>query len=83
MKLVLIAAFAALSACQMTTDAASRMNLEYQVGEQLMIDCNQRGQNCAEWLSFKRDWEEDVHYLTTFERSLAQHKARVASGGAV
>jgi len=82
MRIVFALVFA-LSACQMTDDAADRMNLEYQVGEQLMNDCNIRQERCSEWLAFKREWEADVNYLTTFERSLAAHKARVASGQAV
>lgn len=80
MKAVLICSFVLLSACQMTNDAADRMNLEYRVGEDLMNDCNQNGQRCLEWMQFKREWEADVNYLTTFERSLSKHKARVAVG---
>lgn len=65
------------------TGAVSRLSLEYQVGEELMIACNERGERCAEYLEFKREFERDVSYMTTFEKSLAQHKARVAKGGAV
>ncbi|TCP43962.1 hypothetical protein [Rhodovulum marinum] len=63
--------------------SVDRLSLEYQVGEELMIACTERGERCAEWLEFKRGWEEGVSYMTTFEKSLAQHKARVAAGGAV
>lgn len=76
----------ALSACGGVGDptgAVSRLNLEYQVGEELMNDCNNNGQRCPEWLEFKSNWERNVSYLTTFERSLADHKARVAAGGDV
>ncbi|MGK7753750.1 hypothetical protein [Roseovarius sp. C03] len=65
------------------TGAVSRLSLEYQVGEELMIACRERGERCAEYLAFKRDFEEGVSYMTTFEKSLAQHKARVAAGGRV
>ncbi len=65
------------------TGAVSRLSLEYQVGEELMVACKERGERCAEYLEFKRDFERDVSYMTTFEKSLAQHKARVANGGAV
>ncbi|MEI2806480.1 hypothetical protein [Albidovulum sp.] len=65
------------------TGSVTRMTLEYQVGEELMNDCTVRRSRCPEWLEFKRDWEADVNYMTTFERSLAAHKARVAAGGAV
>ena len=82
----LILAALTLSACGGVGDptgANARLNLQYQVGEELMNDCNQRGQRCAEWLEFKTEWERGVSYLTTFERSLADHKARVAAGGVV
>lgn len=80
-----IALTLALSGCVAgdPTGAVSRMTLEYQVGEELMNDCNLRKERCAEWLEFKRDWEAEAHYMTTFERSLAMHKARVSAGGAV
>lgn len=81
----LLAAPLILSACVASdpTGSVSRLSLEYRVGEELMNDCNQRGERCLEWLTFKKDWEENVNYMTTFERSLAMHKARVAAGGAV
>jgi len=70
----------ALAGCISPMDAANdRLELEYRVGEELMNDCNLRGENCAEWLAFKTDFEKGVSYLTTFERSLAQHKARQGS----
>ena len=74
-----------LSACVAgdPTGSVSRMTLEYQVGEELMNDCTIRKERCLEWLEFKREWEADVNYMTTFERSLAMHKARVSAGGAV
>lgn len=74
-----------LSACVAgdTTGSVSRMTLEYQVGEKLMNDCAMRVARCPEWLAFKREWEADVNYMTTFERSLAMHKARIAAGGAI
>jgi len=72
----------ALSAC-VETGATDRLTLEYQVGEELMNDCNLRKQRCLEWLKFKTEWEQGVSYMTTFEKSLAAHKARVAAGGSV
>lgn len=72
-----------LAACSNPMAAANdRLDLEYRVGEELMNDCNLRGERCAEWLAFKSDFEKSTSYLTTFERSLAQHKARQASHGA-
>jgi len=65
------------------TGAVSRLSLEYKVGEELMTACNERGERCVEYLAFKREFEEGVSYMTTFEKSLAQHKARVAAGGRV
>ena len=77
----------ALSACVAgeadPTGAVGRLSLEYQVGEELMNDCNLRKLRCPEWLAFKKEWEADVNYLTTFEKSLAAHKARIAAGQAV
>lgn len=76
----------ALSACGGVGDptgANGRLNLQYKVGEELMNDCNVNGERCVEWLAFKTDFEQGVSYLTTFERSLAAHKARVAAGGSV
>jgi hypothetical protein len=84
MRLIIVIAM--LAACGPTGDptgAVGRLSLEYQVGEELMNECNRRKQRCAEWLAFKKEFEEGVSYLTTFEKSLAQHKARVAAGGAV
>lgn len=75
-----------LCACVAGTDptgSVGRLTLEYQVGEELMNDCTQQKERCLEWLEFKKEWEAEAGYLTTFERSLAQHKARVAAGGAV
>lgn len=71
-----------IAAC-VQTGSTERLTLEYQVGEELMNDCNIRKQRCPEWLAFKKEFEEGVSYLTTFERSLAAHKARVAAGGGV
>jgi len=81
----LIAAPLILAACVSSdpTGSVSRLTLEYRVGEELMNDCHVRGQRCPEWLDFKREWEAGVNYMTTFERSLAMHKARVAAGGSV
>lgn len=76
----------ALAACGPADDptgAVSRLSLEYKVGEELMIACNERGERCSEYLEFKRDFEEGVSYMTTFEKSLAAHKRRVAAGGRV
>ena len=77
----------ALSACVAgtadPTGVVSTMNLEYQVGEELMNDCTLRNERCVEWLQFRRDWEEEMGYMVTFEKSLAMHKARVAKGQAV
>lgn len=72
-----------LAACAAPEGAVSRLQLEYQVGEELMIACNERGERCSEYLTFKQDFERSVSYMTTFEKSLAKHKARVAAGGAV
>ena len=74
-----------LSACTASgpPGSADRLSLEYRVGEELMNDCNQRGERCLEWLTFKKDWEENVYHMITFERSLAMHKSRFAAGGAV
>ena len=71
-----------LSACVSAdpTGVVSTMNLEYQVGEELMNDCNLRKHRCAEWLQFRRDWHDEVGYMVTFEKSLAMHKARLAKG---
>jgi len=63
--------------------AIERKTIEYQQGEALMNDCYQRQQRCNEWLAFKADWEARLNNVTTFERSLAAHKARVAAGGSV
>ena len=85
MKL-LLALPVALIACGPASDptgSVGRLNLEYQVGEELMNDCTLRKQRCPEWLAFKKEFEEGVSYLITFEASLAKHKARVAAGGAV
>jgi hypothetical protein len=81
-----VVAALALSACGGVGDptgVTGRMNLQYRVGEELMTDCNDNGQRCVEWLAFKTDFEEGVSYLTTFESSLARHKARVAAGGSI
>nr|WP_170540896.1 hypothetical protein [Ruegeria arenilitoris] len=72
-----------LPACMAGAGAVDRLSLEYQVGEELMNDCRQNGQRCDDYLAFKERFEREARYLTTFERSLAAHKARVAAGGAV
>ena len=75
-----------LCACVAGTDptgSVGRLTLEYQVGEELMTDCTERQQRCPDWLEFKKEWEAEAGYLTTFERSLAQHKARLAAGQSV
>jgi len=83
MRYALIACLA-LSACvDDPTGVVTTMNLEYQVGEELMNDCTLRNERCVEWLRFRRDWEEEMGYMVTFEKSLAMHKARVAKGQAV
>ncbi len=48
-----------------------------------MIDCRDNGKRCPEYLDFKKRFEESVNNITTFENSLAVHKARLAKGGAV
>ena len=77
----------ALSACVAGTadhtGVVSTMNLEYQVGEELMNDCTLRNERCLEWLQFRKDWEDEMGYMVTFEKSLAMHKARIAKGQAV
>ena len=82
-----ILAIPLLSACVAgsadPTGVVATMNLEYQVGESLMNDCNVRKQRCDEWLKFRKEWQDDVGYMVTFERSLAMHKARVAKGQSV
>lgn len=82
MKPIALLSIVALTACVSNdpTGANARLDLEYQVGEELMNDCNLRGQRCPEWLAFKKEWEAGVSYLTTFEKSLAQHKKRKAAG---
>ncbi len=69
-----------LAAC---TSTSERLTREYQIGEELMIDCRDNGKRCSEYLDFKKRFEESVNNITTFENSLAVHKARVAKGGAV
>ncbi|MDW4550858.1 hypothetical protein R5H32_15965 [Defluviimonas sp. D31] len=80
--LALLALLAA-AGCTVDPGATGRLALEYQVGEELMLDCRERGRRCADYLDFKREFERSTSYLTTFEASLAAHKARVAAGGAV
>lgn len=70
----------ALAACTGTNE---RLTREYQIGEELMIDCRDNGKRCPEYLDFKRRFEENRNNITTFENSLAVHKARVAKGGSV
>lgn len=65
------------------TGTNERLTREYQIGEELMIDCRDNGKRCSEYLDFKKRFEESVNNITTFENSLAVHKARVAKGGAV
>lgn len=86
MRATLLALPIALAACGPAADptgSVGRISLEYRVGEELMTACTVRNERCGEWLKFKEEWEEDVSYMTTFEKSLAQHKARLARGGAV
>lgn len=83
MKKLCLVLLVGLAGCAAPEGAVSRLQLEYQVGEELMIACRERRERCPEFLEFKQDFEKGVHYMTTFEKSLAQHKARVAAGGAV
>lgn len=69
-----------LAACSNPIEASNqRLDLEYRVGEELMNDCNLRGERCVEYLAFTKDFNASVSHLITFEDSLAQHKARQAS----
>jgi len=58
-----------------TAGYSDGMQLEYQVGEELMDNCVERGFECWRWLEFKTRWELNVDQLTTFEASLARYKA--------
>ncbi|CUH41545.1 hypothetical protein [Ruegeria atlantica] len=69
-----------IAACDSRTERLSR---EYQIGEELMIDCQENGQRCPEYRNFKKRFEANVDNVTTFERSLATHKARIARGALV
>lgn len=75
-------AFLALGACVDGYDEqgySEQTRLQYQVGEQLMNDCNERGQRCVEWYEFRKEFQSEVGNLTTFERSLARYKAATGS----
>ncbi len=80
LRMMALLALFLLAACSSRTE---RLTREYQVGEELMIDCQENGQRCSEYIDFKNRFEANFGNITTFEQSLATHKARVARGGAI
>ena len=77
LRLIAAAALLAVSCTSLSaTGSHDRLALEYNVGEQLMNDCSLRNVRCLDWLDFKKAWEKDVDYLTTFEKSLKRWRKR-------
>jgi len=77
LRMTMIAALSLTLSTQADASGANaRLALEYNVGEELMNDCVKRKKRCGEWLKFKREWEEGVDYLTTFEKSLKRWRRR-------
>jgi len=61
-------------------DDAGRLSREFDKGEKLMIACQEDEKKCLKYMKFKRQWEREINYYTTFEAALANHRARVARG---
>ncbi|WP_170815627.1 hypothetical protein [Ruegeria sp. HKCCA6837] len=80
LRMMALLALFVIAACESRTE---RLTREYQIGEELMIDCQENGKRCPEYLDFKKRFEASFNNLTTFERSLATHKARIARGAPV
>ena len=85
LKTVAIALCLTVAACAVhdPNDVAGQLTREFEAGEKLMNDCNNKKKNCPKWFQFKKDWEAELNNYVTFEVALERHKARVAQGLAV
>ncbi len=80
LRMMALLALFVIAACGSRTE---RLTREHQIGEELMIDCQENRKRCPEYRDFKEHFEANRNNITTFERSLATHKARIAKGAPV